>query len=689
MVLSRHLWIWPLAGALLIGLVGFWTRDLVEGSMKAELTTRLQTLLNASAAGLRLWFSEQETDARLFAADPRIREAVLGLVHQAKRRGATPAGLEESDAARRLREAVSPLLESHRYLDYVVVGADERVLASPLGFLVNQRAPTNYMFFMRRALSGQATVSPPFPREAGPGDPSRGATMFVAAPVQAADGSIAAVLGWRINPDEDFSRVFLSARMGESGEAYAFDKGGVMLTASRFDPELRFLGLIPQGQGASSILNLRLLDPGVDLERGERPTVARERMALTRMAAAATREWEGCDVDGYRNCRGAKVIGAWTWLPDYRLGVAVEIGADEAFETLFVVRRVFLTMFLLLVLGGVAVFAFSVLLERLQASLRKSAVAARRLGQYVLVQEIGEGANGMVYRARHTLLRRPVAIKVLSPDLTNEAAAQRFEQEAQMTSQLTHPNTVAIYDYGRTPEGLFYYAMEYLSGINLDLLVRQFGPQPEGRVIHILRQVCGSLAEAHRVGLIHRDVKPANILLTRRGGVGDTVKVLDFGLVIAQKARPSVGAQPTVVGTPHFMPPEAIESPEALDARSDLYSVGAVGYWLLTGKTLFDTDKVEDLLQQQVKQAPVAPSKRLGRPISPDLEELIMRCLCKAPAQRPESASALEQALDRCQSAFAWTAQDAADWWAANVPVMEATPATVMAEKTLVIAPRP
>jgi serine/threonine protein kinase len=231
--------------------------------------------------------------------------------------------------------------------------------------------------------------------------------------------------------------------------------------------------------------------------------------------------------------------------------------------------------------------------------------------------------------------------------------------------------------------------MEYLSGINLDLLVRQFGPQPEGRVIHILRQVCGSLAEAHRVGLIHRDVKPANILLTRRGGVGDTVKVLDFGLVIAQQARPRVAAQPMVVGTPHFMSPEAIETPEAIDARSDLYSVGAAGYWLLTGKTLFDTDKVEHLLRQQVKEAPVPPSKRLGRPISPDLEDLMMRCLSKTPAQRPESASALEQALGRCQSAFAWTAQDAADWWAANVPVMEPTPATAMAEKTLVIAPRP
>ena len=228
-----------------------------------------------------------------------------------------------------------------------------------------------------------------------------------------------------------------------------------------------------------------------------------------------------------------------------------------------------MVLFALLVASGGALFGFTVLVERLQASARKSALAARHLGQYVLVQEIGRGANGMVYRARHSLLRRPVAIKLLSPDMTNEANAARFEHEVQMTSQLTHPNTVAIYDYGRTPEGLFYFAMEYLGGIDLDHLVRQFGPQPEGRVIHILRQVCGSLAEAHRIGFIHRDIKPANIVLTRRGGVCDLVKVLDFGLVKAVHRRiDGVCQANAVVGTPHFMSPEAIEKPESVDAAA-------------------------------------------------------------------------------------------------------------------------
>jgi serine/threonine protein kinase len=296
----------------------------------------------------------------------------------------------------------------------------------------------------------------------------------------------------------------------------------------------------------------------------------------------------------------------------------------------------------------------------------------------------------MVYRARHALLRRPVAIKLLSPDMTNEANTARFEHEVQMTSQLTHPNTVAIYDYGRTPEGLFYFAMEYLGGIDLDQLIRQFGPLPEGRVIHILRQVCGSLSEAHHIGLIHRDVKPANIILTRRGGVGDLVKVLDFGLVKAVRPGPTdLAGASAVVGTPHFMSPEAVERPESVNIHSDLYSLGAVGYWLLTGKTLFDHDTVEGLLARQVKDTPPPPAERLGQSLSPDLAGILMRCLAKLPEQRPPSADALDQAFAACASAGTWTPLDAEKWWRSNMGSFETLPPATMAEKTLVIAPRP
>jgi tRNA A-37 threonylcarbamoyl transferase component Bud32 len=687
LLLAKHLWVWPLLGALMLGVVGGWVRSRVEGATRAELGSRLRTLLNADVAALRLWFSEQESNAKSLATDVRFQAAIVDLAEREREPGTTAAELAASPPAQTLQIYLMPLLEAQGYLDYVVLSTDRRILAAPHPRMVGRPAPRGYALFMEKALAGQLAVSRPFARELTISQRAQGPTMFVAAPVKSTNGVIVAVLALRIRPEAEFTQIFSVARMGETGEAYAFDLRGMMLTATRFDEDLKKLGLIPNVPEATSILNLRLLDPGVDLERGEKPARPRRDLPLTRMAAAAVIGDDGADVQGYRNYRGVRVVGAWAWLGEFGMGVATEVAASEAFETLYLLRHAFLVLMVLLALSGLAIFGFTVLIEGLEATLRKNALTARRLGQYVLVQEIGRGANGMVYQARHALLRRPVAIKLLSPDITNETTAARFEHEVQMTSQLTHPNTVAVYDYGRTPEGLFYYAMEYLSGIDLDQLVRRFGSQPEGRVIHILRQVCGSLAEAHRIGLIHRDIKPANVVLTRRGGVCDLVKVVDFGLVTGRHVEAQRKTN-VVVGTPHFMAPEAVETPEAVDARSDLYSLGAVGYWLLTGRTLFDSEKVEELLDWQVEKAPKRPSERAGRVLSQDLEEVLLRCLSKKPRERFETAEALGEALVQCAAAPNWTEVDAEKWWKEHVTGTEAAPVVSMAEKTLVIAPR-
>jgi eukaryotic-like serine/threonine-protein kinase len=688
-VLWKNLWAAPLVGALIFALVGLWVRSRVEETTRAEIAARLQTVLQANINALRLWFTEREYDAKSFAADSRIQTAIAELVSLATETNSTGIALASSPAARTLRLHLQPLLQAQDYLEYVVVSPEKRILAATEPWMVGTRTPRPYNLFLNKALDGRLAASRPFARQANQAQRNEGPTMFVAAPVKSTNNVVIAVLSLRMKPEREFSSIFSVARMGQTGESFAFDRSGLMLTATRFDPELKTLGLIPPGRENTAILNLKLLDPEQELRAGDKPAKPRNQLNLTRMAASATIGNNDFDVRGYRNYRGMDVVGAWAWLHDYGMGVASEQSADEAFETLYVLRRAFLVLFALLLASGGALFGFTVLIERLQASARKSALAARRLGQYALVQEIGRGANGMVYRARHSLLRRPVAIKLLSPDMTTEANTARFEQEVQMTSQLTHPNTVAIYDYGHTPEGLFYFAMEYLGGIDLDQLVRQFGAQPEGRVIHILRQVCGSLSEAHRIGLIHRDVKPANIILTRRGGVCDLVKVLDFGLVKAVNRGPAGGMKASaVVGTPHFMSPEAIKKPESVDGRSDIYSLGAVGYWLLTGKTMFSGDTVEDLLVKQVKEPPPHPAHRLGKEVSADLAELILCCLAKESGQRPASAEALDRALAGCVSTETWTARDAEQWWQANLSAVEALPAATMAEKTLVIAPR-
>ena len=310
--------------------------------------------------------------------------------------------------------------------------------------------------------------------------------------------------------------------------------------------------------------------------------------------------------------------------------------------------------------------ALAIVGSRVIFGLRTEAERGRRLGQYTLENKVGAGGMGVVYRASHAMLRRPTAIKLLPPDRAGEVNLARFEREVQLTAQLSHPNTVAIYDYGRTPDGVFYYAMEYLDGINLEDLVRRDGPQPAGRVIAILDQVCGALAEAHGRGLVHRDIKPANIILSERGGEPDVAKVVDFGLVkplAAADVPSSVSAANVLTGTPLYMSPESMLAPGAGDPRSDLYALGAVAYYLLSGQPVFAGASVVEVIGHHLHSEPAPPSARLGRPIPFELEKLVMQCLRKAPDERPESARALRSDLRRCRFVAVWTSDDAATWW--------------------------
>ena len=320
---------------------------------------------------------------------------------------------------------------------------------------------------------------------------------------------------------------------------------------------------------------------------------------------------------------------------------------------------------LIVALGVGSLGALGFMAYRLRRRVRDARRTAERLGRYTLEARIGEGGMGEVYRAQHAMLRRPTAVKVLRRDRLSEEAVKRFEREVQLTSELTHPNTIAIYDFGRTIQGDFYYAMEYLDGISLDALVDKHGPQPEGRVIHLLGQICGSLSEAHDVGLIHRDIKPANIILCRRGGMADFVKVLDFGLVkqIGVEANADTTSTRTVTGTPLYMSPDLIQSP-IVDARSDLYQVGLVGYYLLTGTKPFRAETVVEVCAHHLSTPPEPPSQRLGKPVSPDLEAILLRCLDKQPEERPRDAHSLASELLACREAGRWTSAAAQAWWA-------------------------
>ncbi len=695
-ILSRHFWVWPILGAFLIVIVGWWVRSRMESTMMTQLASELQTVLNADVAALRVWLGAHQSNARTLGVQSRVIATASELTDLVKTSGPSSATLMASSQFRELQEYFKPVLESQGYTDAVVFGLDGRVLFSFNEQLVGQPTPTAYDSFLKKVFAGRATMSHPFPSvillRDEKGNLRAGVpTMFVAAPIKASNGTVVAALGLRIRPEKDFTQILSVARIGNSGETYAFDRNGTMLSDSRFDNDLKSLGLIPDRDDATSVLNLQLRDPGVDLRKSRRPDKPRSELGLTRMVGDAVQGRNGVDVNGYRDYRGIEVMGAWSWLGEYDFGVGTEVDLAEAYQPLYILRKAFFVLFLVLLLCGGLVFFFMIAVERLQARMRKATVAAKQLGQYVLDEELGAGAYGTVYKAHHAMLRRAVAVKLLGVDKTNESTITRFEREVQVTSQLNHPNTVSIYDFGRTPEGVFYYAMEYLNGINLDKLVKEFGPQCEGRVISILRQICGSLSEAHEVGLIHRDIKPANVILNLRGGMADVVKVLDFGLVKA--VNPALQVELTVgdsvVGTPLYISPEGADRPDEVDARSDLYSVGAVGYFLLTGKAIFDSRNLSELLMDQIKTVPKKPSERLGAKISDDLENLIMQCLARDPDQRPASAKAFDETLSKCRSAGQWSQAQARDWWQKYLGATEARETARLQEKTLVIAPTP
>jgi len=295
-------------------------------------------------------------------------------------------------------------------------------------------------------------------------------------------------------------------------------------------------------------------------------------------------------------------------------------------------------------------------------SLRKEVTEARQLGQYQIEEKIGEGGMGEIYRATHAMLRRPTAIKLLRPEITGEEAIRRFEREVRQTSRLSHPNTVAIFDYGRTPDGVFYYAMEYLDGADLKEIVERTGPMPVARAIHVLRQACGALHEAHELGLIHRDLKPGNLLLCSRGGIQDVTKVVDFGLVkdIQQSDR-SLTQLGTICGTPETIAPEVLGGADA-SPSSDLYALAAVGYYVLTGKPIFEATTLAEFVGHHLHSEPV-PMRDRDPSLPEDVEAVVMRCLRKEPADRPTGAAELRAELGRCADWGKWTEEQAASWW--------------------------
>ncbi len=658
-------------GGLLI-VLGYWAYNGVRDSIAETRVTSLEALLGTVVKGLDVWVGEHRTEAARVAKDPAVVERALRLAADTTRQGAAPGRCTAE--AEDLGQAIQSSLSTRGVIAFRIIDRAGIVLASKDPARCGQRLRSGA--FRQRldlALDGAPQYVRPFPETElsvkGTSGQSRPVAWFLA-PIRGKQGPPVAALAMGVEADGELATIFTTARPGTTAEAYAFSDDGLMLTPSRFAEELIAAGVLAEAAAGSSAFHIMVRDPGGNLLAGHTPVLEPAARPLTQAGALAVAargkllesDQRAAIAVPYRSYHGNDVIGVWRWLPAYDMGVIAEISTPEAFLALryFWISFAVIGGFVVLSLGAALMSATA--LSRLQRQFGR----LQRLGAYTLERKISEGGMASIYLARHALLKRPTAIKILKKKVATDEFIHRFEREVQLASQLLHPNTVEIYDFGRTRDGQPYYVMEYLDGLTLAELVDFSGPAPPGRAIHILRQVAAALREAHLHGMIHRDVKPENVMLCHRGE-DDVVKLLDFGLVknLEQAQTRDITKQLKILGTPRYMAPERILNPVDVDARSDIYAVGAVGYFLLTGKPIFEGDNNLEITNQIMHApAPRAAASGVGG-IPEALDALIAACLEKDRALRPQTADAVIDALDRLSSRLAWTQVDADQWWSA------------------------
>ena len=601
------------ASAALIAL-GYWTYRAVEGSLRDLRAESMKNLLDSEVNALRVWVGEEIADVQRIADDPRMRDAVVALLQRPACAGPARAKLEE---------AIRPVLREAGEAHFNIVSPEGKLLATRFadycGLELSPafREELKPVFagesrFLRPRRDAERVAAPPRLREGAP-------FAWIATPLRGGRGEVIAALSIAQPVDGVFDSILRSARPGENGDAFAFDSQGRLLTAQRFGEETPLFG---------------------------KP--------------------EGVVLHPYVSHRGAEVIGARRWLPEYSMGVGLEMQAQAAYAPLRYLNIAFGVVF------GALVIAVFAALASAWSAMRLAGASGRRLGAYRLGKTIGEGGMANVYLAQHDLLKRPTAVKLLKPARATDEMIARFEREVQLASSLSHPNTVEIFDYGRTRDGLFYYAMEYLDGMTVsELLQRQSplpaapAPLPVARAVHILRQVCAALAEAHARDIVHRDIKPENIMVCRYGGVYDFVKILDFGLVkhISEKHSRDLTRTLRILGTPLYMAPERLKNPADVDARADIYAVGALAFLMLTGKKLFESADDLELTTKILNDEPPRVSEAAPQPVPLELDLIVTACVEKKRELRPQRVADLVEALDALAAEQRWTQREAQEWW--------------------------
>jgi tRNA A-37 threonylcarbamoyl transferase component Bud32 len=632
------------AMAMLFASIGLLVAHKTKDHLKIMRAEELSAVRDGNLKALRYWLDDYLKVTQMEAANPALIDWAYSRL----------VATEDLKSPWEVDTLLKPLFEHGWAVSYIITDLAGNIVKARNPALEGMRVNPRFGEKIYRAAGGQwQFITPFYPDSIRQFKEPSKPMVWLQVPVLDASGKPIATFGLGRLAETDFTRIMQTAHIGISGETYAIDKDGYFLSESRFEKQLRAMNLLPKDSGVSSILNVKARTGSLANNDAVKP--------LTQLAIGVVAAQEsgspltsGVLMQPSEDYMGRQVVGAWMWIPDLGFGIITQMDYAEAFASLrYLYLFIGLLVFIMLALAGYS-FATAKQLLMVQGELSK----ALEMGQYSIDKLIAQGGQGSIYLAHHNLLKRKTAIKVMRLG-ADENAAQRFEREVKLASQLSHPNTIDVYDFGMSADSQAYCAMEYLAGLNLAEVVKRSGPMPVPRVIHVLKQTCASLYEAHQLGLVHRDIKPQNIMLLNNIGLPDFVKVLDFGLAKPFEQPQNENETRTISGTPVYISPERLNRPSLATPNEDIYAVGAVAYYLLAGQPMFSYHSDLDILFQILNEAP----KPLPESVPEDIARLVFFCIEKDPENRPTDIGELKQFLDVLTEKYPWADEQAIAWW--------------------------
>lgn len=633
---------------LLLSLTGYFTERRLKYEIETSVRDSLEKTLRSNAEAMSLLLRGYKERINGISKIPQLQKTAHEI-----------AQLYTSNSQNQLKQQtdvfeniLKGFFSHNGFQDYYLINTDGRMMASKSDMLIGHQVNTAEAIESIMDKEGNFICLPK--KATHPITGKKFVLMYIGTSLKNTQGQTYAYLAFSVEPSHGFSSIMeVTAQTGESSETYAINQDGWMISHSRFDQELRELKILDKDD-PSSVLAVQLVD-----KNGKALTVFEDAFSNPQSKYPRVQ----VNSAGYPDYRNFEVVGAWTYLDQYNFAITSEIDKDEAFRSLSIIRKIFAVIFGLASLLALGLIAYALYSIKLKKKVRSAALsAASELGQFKIIEKLGEGAMGVVYKAQHQLMQRETAIKVLKNEVCRDVDLVQFEKEVQITCRLTHPNTICIYDYGKTREGLFYYAMEYLEGSDLQEIITKTGAIAPERVVHFTKQICASLNEAHSMNLIHRDIKAQNVVVCNRGGIYDSIKVLDFGLV--HDSNEDGGHK--VSGTPRYMAPEASSSRNEIHDSIDIYAIGILISVMLTGQYPFSCDdSVEDILRAHREDTPIKPSELVKFPIPEDFDSIVLWCLEKDPSKRPRNVMELANKLDSLEVKN-WTQDQAQQWWTLN-----------------------